>query len=166
MNLPTPLPILANITDFISPLLDEVFVATDANIDVAIAKDTGTTTPLIRAMAALLSANAFLTSNANCSISAIAADLNTSLSLARQQYIAATTPGIGETSSDNFEVSRLALLNGIDLRAQVAGGFAGAGPDFDFADAIIPGPGKIIDDRVRDAALDILKPGPSVCPFN
>lgn len=117
-------------------------------------------------MAALLSANAFLASNVNCSISAIAADLNMSLPLAQEQYITATTPGTGETSSDDFEVSRLALLNGIDLRAQVADGFAGAGPDFDFADAIIPGPGKIIDDRVRDAALAILTPGPSVCPLH
>ena len=44
------------------------------------------------------------------------------------------------------------LLNVIDLRGQF-GGFTGVPTGFDFADAIIPRPGKLIDYKLRDQAI-------------
>ena len=89
-------------------------------------------------------------------ISAIASTLNITTAVATAEYVAATDPLTGETSSPgrNFNVNRQGLLNVIDVRGQF-NGFTGAGPTFNFASAIEPGTGKLIDYCVRDQAVAI-----------
>lgn len=104
-----------------------------------------------------MQANKFLAdpANTNCSVQAIATQLNASRVVAQAEYAAATAPDTGETiSNSTFAVNRQGLLNVIDVRDQF-GGFAGVPADFDFADAIVPGTGKLIDDSVRLSALGI-----------
>ena len=82
-----------------------------------------------------------------CTINAIATQLKISSSVAEAEHAAAMDPETGETALTQegvFNVSREGLLNVIDIRAQF-GGFAGVSTGLDFADAIMPGPGNLID---------------------
>lgn len=54
-------------------------------------------------------------------------------------------------------MNRQGLLNVIDVRSQF-GGFASVPPGFDYAEAILPGKGKLIDYSLRDEALKNLVP--------
>ncbi|KAA1467258.1 hypothetical protein DENSPDRAFT_792409 [Dentipellis sp. KUC8613] len=156
-----PLPILARVSDFIAPFFSSSFaIRTDS-------ANSSASTPLVRTVSALLAANQFLADPANqdCSTLAIAAELGLPQDLAALEYASAINPVSGEISQANFTVNRQGLLNVITTR-MLSGGFAGAGPGFDFADAIVPGDGKLIDYRVRDAAVEILKPRESGSPCN
>ena len=93
----------------------------------------------------------------------MAAENGFSAEVAAAEYLAATDPISGETSQVDFAPSRLGLLNVIDVR-MLSSGFAGAGPSFDFASAIEPGPGALLDLRVRDAALELVEELSS-CPL-
>ena len=73
-----------------------------------------------------------------------------------QEYASATNAVSGETAQTDFDVSVLGLLNVIDIR-MLANGFTGIGQSFNFTQAIQPGPGSLLDLRVRDAALDLVK---------
>ena len=105
----------------------------------------------------MYAANCFLADRKNkpMVISAIASTLNITTAVATAEYAAATDPLTGETSpGKNFNVNRQGLLNVIDVRGQF-NGFTGAGPTFNFATAIEPGTGKLIDYSVRDQAVAI-----------
>ena len=118
-------------------------------------------------MAALLAASDFLAKPANkeCAVRAIARDNGISHALAESEYASALNPVSGETSQVNFQASQLGLLNVIDIRMLVDG-FAQAGPSFDFVEAIEPGPGLLLDFRIRDAALKLVKARKSgACSF-
>lgn len=109
-----------------------------------------------RFFGALYAANLFLADpkNAACAAKAIAEQLNIPRSLAQAEYKAATDPLTGETSSPGgkFTVSTQGLMNVINVRKQF-GGFASVPAGFDYAAAIQPGPGKLIDYSVRDAVV-------------
>jgi hypothetical protein len=112
---------------------------------------------LVRFLAASHQANLFLAAPANraCATRAIGAQLGVSAATAASEYAAATDPLTGEVGPPAaFNVSRQGLLNVIDVRGQF-GGFAGAGDGFDFADAIVPGAGKLIDYQLRDEAVAV-----------
>ena len=144
--------ILARVSDFIQPLTSSAFTARDSALN-----DT-TQRALIRTfMAAMYSANQFLADPAqqNCSIAAIAGQLNVSTTVATSAYNSAINPLSGETSSPggNFTVNRQGILNIIDVRNQFDG-FAQVPAGFNFAEAIIPGKGKLIDYSVLNEALN------------
>ncbi|TCD69155.1 hypothetical protein EIP91_008632 [Steccherinum ochraceum] len=149
-----PIPILARVSDFVAPFFSNALTIRSQDAD----PSSSPTSPLVRAIAALLAANRFLADpdNKDCAVRAIAKDNAISRELAEQEYASATNPVSGETSQVDFDASRLGLLNVIDIRMLVDG-FTGAGPSFDFVDAIQPGPGLLLDLRIRDAALKLVK---------
>ncbi|KAH8075861.1 hypothetical protein BXZ70DRAFT_1054419, partial [Cristinia sonorae] len=149
-----PLPILARISDFVAPFFSNALTIRSDNAD----PSSNPSSPLVRTVAALLAANRFLAnpSNRECAVRAIAKDNGISHALAEQEYVSATNPVSGETGQVDFDTSRLGLLNVIDIR-MLAGGFAQVGKEFDFVSAIEPGPGLLLDLRVRDAALKLVK---------
>ncbi|EIN08596.1 hypothetical protein PUNSTDRAFT_45059 [Punctularia strigosozonata HHB-11173 SS5] len=156
-----PPTILARVSDFIQPLTSTAFTISGA---LAPSKRP----LLVRFLAAFHAASLFLAdpSNRICSIRAIAAQLNVSLETAEAEYLAATDPVTGEVGpTTNFTVSRQGLLNVIDVRGQFAGGFGGVdidgGEGFNFAEAIEPGVGQLVDYTIRDEALALANPNPS-----
>ena len=150
--------ILARASDFVNPFSSSAFTATTASIT------DGTKGPLLtKFLTAMLEANQYLavSKHKSCAIGAIAAQLNISTAVATAEYAAATDPETGETAlmqGGIFNVSRQGLLNVIDLRAQF-GGFTGVPVGFNFADAIVPGPGKLIDYTLRDQAVQAAAEG-------
>lgn len=151
--------ILARISDFIQPFSSSAFTVREAALNDASERS------LIRTfISAMYAANQFLSIPAqkNCSITAISKQLNVSVAVATSAYASATDPLAGETSSpgSNFTVNRQGLLNVIDVRSQF-GGFVQASAAFDFADAILPGIGKLVDYSVRDEAVKAVVP---YCP--
>lgn len=144
--------VLARASDFVNPFSSTAFTATTASI-----ADPAKAAPLTRFLTAMLEANIYLADpkKRTCVIDAIATQLNITTDIAAAEYAAATDAQTGETTvmqGGKFDVSRQGLLNVIDVRAQF-GGFAGAGSGFDFADAIVPGEGKLIDYSIRDKAV-------------
>ena len=151
LNSASPPNILATISDYIQPLSSSAITVAQSSI-----ADTTKNGLITKFVAAMYAANCFLADRNNkpMVIWAIANTLNISIAGAVAEYVAATDPLTGETSSphDSFNVNRQGLLNVIDVRSQF-NGFAGAGPKFDFASAIQPGVGKFIDYSVRDQAV-------------
>lgn len=85
----------------------------------------------------------------------MAKQLNVSTAVAKAEYAAATAKDTGETvTNGTFAVNRQGLLNVIDVRGQF-GGFAAAPADFNYAEAIVPGTGMLIDDEARLAAASM-----------
>ncbi|MCJ1286022.1 hypothetical protein MMC26_005364 [Xylographa opegraphella] len=142
--------ILATVADYIQPFTSSAFQVNQAALGNTTAKAL-----LTRILASFSAANAFLAEpkNAKCAVAAIAAQLNVSTAVAQAEYAEATDPLTGETSQRMFEVNRQGLLNVIDVRGQF-GGFANL-TAFDFAAAIVPGPGQLIDYSVRDAVVNV-----------
>ena len=154
--------ILANIADFLQPFSSSAFTAREASLN-----STTSRTLIRKFTSAMYAANKYLanSSNKKCSISAISKQLNVSTSVATSAYTSATDPITGETSSPggNFTVNRQGLLNVIDVRSQF-GGFSTVPVGFNYAEAIIPGKGKLIDYSVRDEALkNLVSFTPSKC---
>lgn len=143
--------ILAKISDFIQPFSSSAFTIREAALS-----NNDQRTLIRKFTSAMYAANKYLASPANqkCSISAISKQLNVSTSVATSAYTSANDPITGETSSPggNFTVNRQGLLNVIDVRSQF-GGFASVPAGFNYADAILPGKGKLIDYSLRDDAL-------------
>lgn len=109
-----------------------------------------------RFISAMHAANLFLAkpSKRNCSIAAVTAQLGVGMKVAAEQVAATTNVLTGETAEvlyKNFSVSRIGLLNVIDLRSQFGGFNVPSG--FGFADAIVPGAGKLVDYSVLEKAL-------------
>ena len=114
---------------------------------------------MVRFLAAMYAANQYLNMPAkkNCSVTAIARQLNVSTSTAELEYTSATQSDTGEVSpGGNFTVNQQGLINIINVR-QEFGGFASLPPGFDFSSAITPGPGKLIDYCLRNRAVELFK---------
>ncbi|KAK5107607.1 hypothetical protein LTR62_001001 [Meristemomyces frigidus] len=145
--------IIANISDFIQPISSSAFTIRQAAL-------TNTTErSVIRSfMSAMYAANQYLAASTpksqKCSVEAIASQLNVTTDIATTAYAAATDPLTGETTSPNgnFTVSRQGLLNIIDVRSQF-GGFASVPAGFNYAQAILPGTGKLIDYSITEEAI-------------
>ena len=145
--------ILARASDFLNPFSSSAFTANTASIS-----DPSKSALLVKFLTAMLEANQYLANpkKKDCAIGAIAAQLGIDTGVAAAEYAAATDAETGETATMQdgiFDVSRQGLLNVIDVRAQF-GGFTGTPAGFDFADAIVPGPGKLIDYSLRDQAVN------------
>ena len=150
--------ILARASDYVNPFSNTAITAADITL-----ANPEKAELITRFLTALVLANIFLSQprNKNCAVKAIAAQLNVSTEVANFEYMAATNPDTGETATMEggvFNVSRQGLLNVIDIRL-LAAGFVGAGPAFDFAEAIVPGSGHFIDYTIRDAALRMVAHG-------
>jgi len=143
--------ILAKISDFIQPFSSSAFTVREAALNNSTQR-----TLLRKFMSAMYAANKYLAASANkkCSVTAISKQLNVSTSVATSAYTSANDPITGETSSPgcDFTINRQGLLNVIDVRGQF-GGFASVPPNFNYADAILPGKGKLIDYSLRDEAV-------------
>ena len=142
--------ILARVSEFITPFSSSAFTIQQATLS-----DSTKTDVLTRFLASFYAANQYLAdpAHANCSVNVIARQLNISMDVAALEYEAATNPVSGEVSpGSNFTVDRQGLLNVIDVRSQF-GGFSGVPAGFDYAEAIVPGPGKLVDYSMRDAAI-------------
>lgn len=141
--------ILARLSDFVAPFSSQALTVRTSTV-------TNTTTPAYRAtvsfVRAMLRANRLLADpdpqHRAQAQDAIAAELKIEDEATAARELAAATDSVtGETAQVNFEVSGVGLWNVIGIRDRF-GGFAGAGPGFDFVQAL-PG---LIDYRVRDAA--------------
>ncbi|TCD69138.1 hypothetical protein EIP91_008614 [Steccherinum ochraceum] len=149
-----PLPILARISDFVAPFFSTALTIRTSDAD----PSTDPTSPIIRFVAAFLAANRFLSDPANkaCVIQALAVENGITVEVADAEYAAATDPITGEVSQVDFTPSRLGLFNVIDIR-MLSSGFTGAGSEFDFVSASEEGLGMLLDLRIRDAALALVK---------
>lgn len=144
--------ILAYASDVVNPLVLSAFTIRQAALS-----NSTLTSKLTRFTAAMYGANLYLNELANkgCSLSAIAKQLNVTTDIALLEYNVATNTTSGEISPGaNFTVNQEALMNIIDVR-QEFGGFASVPAGFDFNGAITPGPGKLIDYSIRDAAVTL-----------
>lgn len=142
--------ILARISDYIAPITSSSFMVRESSLS-----NQTETSPLTRFVASMLAANRFLHEprNANCSISAIAAQLGVSEDVAAQEYASVTNSVSGEVSpGGNFTVNLEGALNDVTVREDFDG-FSGLPAGFDFANALDPGEGRLIDYSVRDAAV-------------
>lgn len=143
--------ILGRVVDVVDPISSDAITVSQASL-----QNSTQVSKLVRFTAAFLAANRFLNDPANkaCSVSAIAAQLNITTDVAEQEYTAATDPDTGEVSpGGNFTVNQEGLSNIIAVR-QEFGGFASLPAGFNFTAASQPGPGKLIDYSIRDAAED------------
>lgn len=150
--------ILARASDFVNPFSSTAFTVTTAST-----VDPIKAPLLTKFLTATLEANRYLlnSKHKSCAINAIAAQLNISTAVASAEYTAAVEPATGEIATmqdGKFDVNRQGLLNVIDLRAQF-GGFTGVPTGFDYADAIVPGPGNLIDYALRDQAVEAANSG-------
>ena len=115
--------ILARLTDYVSPITSVAFTARQGALS-----NTTEATLLTRFLAAMYTANRYLhtakAANQACAVQAIARQLNASSAVAQAEYAAATSTISGEVSpGENFTISRIGVLNIIDVRGQF-GGFA------------------------------------------
>lgn len=146
--------ILASVVDFIQPFTSSAFTIREEILS------NSTERALARKFtSAMYAANKYLADSSNeaCSIKSIAQQLNVSTAVATSAYTSATDPLTGETSSPggNFTVNRQGILNVIDVRSQFDG-FSTVPDGFSYADAIIPGTGKLIDYSLLNEALENL----------
>lgn len=148
--------ILARASDFVAPFSSTAFTVAQDTLLNATSRELVT-----RFVGAMYDANKLLaSSNATaqkCAVNAIAAQLDVSTAIAQLEYATTTDVLTGETApgqDGNFTVSRIGLLNVIDVRNQF-GGFGNLSAGFNFETAILPGSGKLIDYSVRDAAVEM-----------
>lgn len=146
--------ILARLSDFMLPFSSSAFTVAQSTLSNSTARN-----KITRFVAAMHDANVFLAASTNvtqaCSVKAIATQLNVTTETAEREYVAATNVMTGETATaqaGNFTVDRMGLLNVIDVRGQFRG-FPNVSSSFNFAEAILPGQGKLIDYSIRDAAV-------------
>ncbi|KAF2094984.1 hypothetical protein NA57DRAFT_80149 [Rhizodiscina lignyota] len=141
--------ILSYVADVVDPVVSTAFTIREDALANA------TMTPkLTRFVSAMYAANLYLNNpaNKNCSVNAIAKQLNVTLETAELDYTAAIQADTGEVSpGGNFTVNEEGLMNIINVR-QEFGGFT-VPADFNFTEAIAPGTGKLIDYSIRDAAI-------------
>ncbi|KAH8660196.1 hypothetical protein BX600DRAFT_513822 [Xylariales sp. PMI_506] len=142
--------ILARVADVISPITSSAFTVRESSLSNATESAL-----LTRFLASMYAANLFLLdpSNKACSISAIAAQLGVDTDVATTEYASVVNTTTGEVSpGGNFTVNQVGILNDVSVREQF-GGFASVAADFDFAAALVPGSGQLIDYTIRDAAV-------------
>lgn len=146
--------ILARVSDYVNPVSSSAFTTRQS----AITNHTESSL-LTRFVSAMYAANLYLQNplNKHCATSLIAKQLQVSTEVAQLEYAAATDPQTGEISPGGaFTVNRSGLLNVIEVRDEF-GGFSGLPSNYNFAAAIAPGPGKLIDYTIRNAAVASLK---------
>lgn len=142
--------ILARISDYIAPITSSSFMVQESSLS-----NKTQAALLARFVASMLAANTFLQDpgNANCSISAIAAQLGVSEDVAANEYAAVTNSASGEVSpGGNFTINQEGAMNDVQVR-QDFDGFSGLPAGFDFEGALEPGKGNLIDYSIRDAAV-------------
>ncbi|ETS74346.1 hypothetical protein PFICI_14212 [Pestalotiopsis fici W106-1] len=149
--------ILARISDTVAPITSSAFTVGEANIE-----DPSESSLVVRFLAAMYGANQFLQNSANsaCSIGAIEAQLGLSQDVATTEYASVVNSLTGEISpGGNFTVSQEGIMNDFAIR-QKFGGFASLPANFDVDEALAPGPGKLIDYTLRDAAVALFLQNP------
>lgn len=155
--------VLARVADYIAPITSSAFMAREDSLS-----NSTETALLTRFVAAMLAANVFLNdpSQANCSIKAISLQLNITDELAAKEYASATNNISGEVSvGGNFTVDQLGALNDVDIRKEFDG-FSDLSENFDFAAALDPGEGKLIDYSILNAAVKLFEKHRSVWDTN
>ena len=157
-NGPSKPNILARAQDFVNPLSDHVLTVSSALLSNPTAEKYQAA---LRFVTALLRANRYLAkpSNKKKVISLLQKSAGYTEAAAEAVYAYVTDPDVGETATEIggvFNVTRQGLLNVIDTRTEFRG-FASVAKDFNFVDAITPGPGKLIDYSLRDIALEGVK---------
>jgi hypothetical protein len=143
--------ILARVSSVVEPISSSAFTIRQSALEDCDQKDL-----LVRFMGAMYTASKILLddSKSACSEAAIQKQLGITASTAALEYAAVTDPNTGEVSpGSNFTVNQLGLENVIAVRKEF-NGFAGVPANFDFAAAIVPGVGKLIDYSIRDAAVE------------
>jgi hypothetical protein len=142
--------VLARVSDVISPVTSSSFITNTSFVTSATKK------PLLtRFVASMYAANKRLLDPKYkpCAITAIQQQLNVTKAVATQEYASAINTLTGEVSPDGmFTVNPTGITNDVLVR-QEFGGFASAPANFNFTQALIPGPGKLIDYSIRDAAV-------------
>ncbi|RFU75017.1 hypothetical protein TARUN_7222 [Trichoderma arundinaceum] len=142
--------ILARISDVVAPVTSSAFTIRESSLG-----NKAETALLTRFIASMYAANKFLLNPKYkaCSIQALAKQLDVSQDVATQEYASATNLLSGEVSPplNDFTVSQTGILNDVEIRLKF-GGFS-VPPAFNFSAALIPGPGKLIDYSVKDAAV-------------
>lgn len=151
--------ILARVSDVVAPITSSAFTIRESSLS-----DPTKTELLTRFLASMYAANRFLLKpkNTNCAINAIATQLGISSDIAEAEYASVIDEMTGEVSpGGNFTVNREGIMNVVEVRKEL-GGFGGVAEDFDFAEALQPGPGKLIDYSVRDAAVALYASKPLI----
>lgn len=123
---------------------------------------------LVRFIASMYAANMYLLDprNAHCAINAIASELGVTADVAALEYASATNTVSGEISpGGNFTVNQEGIMNDVQVRREF-GGFGNVPAGFDFAEALVPGAGKLIDYSVRDAAVEFFNSNGTVLVGN
>lgn len=145
--------ILVPVSEVVNPISSSAFTTRESALS-----DEKESWLLTRFLAAMYTANFYLQNpwNKKCAVNAIAKQLNVSSEVAQLAYTDATNADTGEVSCGDFTVNSTGLLNIIAVRDEF-GGFANLPSDYNFSAAIVPGPGKLIDYTLRDAALVNLK---------
>jgi hypothetical protein len=143
--------ILQRISNVMAPITSSAFTIRESSLS-----STTETALLTRFMTSMYAAAQFLlnTANKGCSVQAIAAELGVSQTIADSEYASVLNALTGEVSPsmNNFTINQVGIWNDIQIR-QEFGGFASVPSNFNFAAALIPGTGQLIDYSVRDAAV-------------
>jgi hypothetical protein len=142
--------ILKRVSQVLAPVTSSAFTVRESSLS-----NTKESALLTRFIASMYAANMLLLNPRAkpCSIQAIAAQLGVSKAVASSEYASAINPLTGEVSpGGKFTVDPTAIMNDVLVR-QGFGGFGGAPTGFNFAAALIPGPGQLIDYSIRDAAV-------------
>jgi hypothetical protein len=151
--------ILRRISQVVAPITSSAFTVREASLS-----NETESALLTRFIAAMYAANRLLLNPVAkpCAIQAIAAQLGVSKAIASAEYASATDPLTGEVSPGGmFNVNPQGIMNDVMVRLGF-GGFAGAGAGFDFAAALVPGPGRLVDYSIRDAAVALYDQHPAV----
>ena len=149
--------ILARISDYVEPITSSAFTIRESSLS-----SPSKVKLLTKFMTSMYGASQFLLNPLlkDCSIRAIAAQLNVTEAVAATEYASATNPVSGEVSpGHNFTVSQKGILTDARIRRKF-GGFTGEPANFNFAAALEPGPGKLIQYSVRDAAVEAYRKHP------
>lgn len=146
--------VLARVSDYIAPITSSAFTVRQSSLS-----DKTKSALLTPFLASMYAASRFLLNpaNANCSVKAIASQLGVSLDVARKEYASVTNTVSGEISpGGNLTFNEEGLLNDVMVRSSF-GGFSSVPDDFNFAEALQPGRGKLIDYSIRDAAVALCR---------
>ncbi|QYS99921.1 NMT1 domain-containing protein [Trichoderma simmonsii] len=149
--------ILARISDVVAPVTSSAFTIRQSSLS-----NKAENALLTRFMASMYAANKFLLNPKNkpCSIQALVKQLGVSQAVATQEYASATNLLSGEVSPplNDFTVNPTGIMNDVDIRKQF-GGFS-VPATFNFAKALVPGVGKLIDYSIKNAAVEQYKKHP------
>jgi hypothetical protein len=150
--------ILKRVSQVIAPITSSAFTVRESSLS-----NKTQIALLTRFMASMYAANMLLLNPRAkpCSIQAIAAQLGVSKAVASSEYASVIDPVTGEVSPDGkFGVDPTGIMNDVQVRLEF-GGFGGVPTGFNFAAALVPGPGQLIDYSIRDAAVALYNRHPA-----